>query len=657
LTVGGIALLVVVVVAWGAGAFASGPATAPTGDAALVPALEAGVATWQLPVALSRAAVVPSAAGVTVLGGLDATGTSTTSVTTITPSGVVRTGAPLAVAVHDASAATLGGATYVFGGGSPATVATVQAVPAAGPTAAGASLPAPRSDSAAVTIGSTAFVVGGYTGTDYLPAVLATTDGRTFRTVASLPVPVRYPAVAADGPTLYVLGGEVHAASGTAATSAVQAVDTATGAASVVAHLPQPLYGAAAFDLGGVLYVVGGESPGGRTLTTVDAYVPASHRVLFAGLLPQADAFGGAATVGTGAAALGYLVGGAVTAQGGADAAGVPSGTLRTVLVLRPSRTLPPAGRPDAGSPFTGHLLVADRGNDRLLVLTPQRAVAWSYPAPGRPAPAGGFYFPDDAFFFDRGRAIISNQEDNDTIVEIGYPSGRVLWSYGHPRAPGSAPGYLSQPDDAYYLRSGNVLVADAGNNEVKVLSRSGALVDRIGNGADRHVPGVSIAYPNGDTPLANGDVLVSEVNVSRIDEYTLHGRLVWSVHVPGVVYPSDPQPLGGGRFLMTDYNPSAEGRLVEFTRNGRVVWRYDAPAGDAMLDRPSLAERLPNGLVMVNDDYRDRVVVIDPATNEIVWQYGLTDLPGTAAGRLSIPDGFDLLGPGGTSPTHPQTG
>ena len=52
----------------------------------------------------------------------------------------------------------------------------------------------------------------------------------------------------------------------------------------------------------------------------------------------------------------------------------------------------------------------------------------------------GGFYFPDDAFFIRHGTAIISNQEENDTIVEISYPSGRLLFSYGHPRQPGSAP-------------------------------------------------------------------------------------------------------------------------------------------------------------------------------------------------------------------------
>jgi hypothetical protein len=61
--------------------------------------------------------------------------------------------------------------------------------------------------------------------------------------------------------------------------------------------------------------------------------------------------------------------------------------------------------------------------------------------------------------------------------------------------------------------------------------------------------------------------------------------------------------------------------------------------------------------LICTNDDYRHRVVIIDPRTRRIVWQYGHTDSPGRGQGHLNTPDGFDLLGPGGTTPTHPYTG
>jgi hypothetical protein len=73
------------------------------------------------------------------------------------------------------------------------------------------------------------------------------------------------------------------------------------------------------------------------------------------------------------------------------------------------------------------------------------------------------------------------------------------------------------------------------------------------------------------------------------------------------------------------------------------------------MLDHPSLAERLPNGFVAVSDDYRHRVVVINPVTQTIVWQFGQTDLVGTGSGFLNTPDGFDLLAPGDSLPRTPR--
>jgi hypothetical protein len=649
----------------------AGAVTVSTGPVSL----EAGVLPWQLPAAVSRPAVVPDGNGFTVLGGLAPSQSSVASVYSVDPAtGAATPGGTLSAAVHDAAAASLGPSTYVLGGGSPDTVATIQSVPtpatptaAAGPgseatgTVAG-NLPTPRSDLAVATVASgrssTAYVVGGYDGSVYQPAVLATTDGTRFTTVGQLTVPVRYAAVVAQGGLLYAFGGQITApGAATSATDAIQVVDPATHRSNVVGHLPQALYGAAAFVIDGTIYVAGGQVPNGPTLTTVDAFVPRTGKVLNAGLLPQAEAFAGYTTVGTGKGAVGYIVGGEVAAQSGPDQAGVASGTLQSVESLRPSRYGGPAGVPGAGAPYAGTLLIADRGNDRLLALDTSRNVTWQYPSAAMPPPPGGFYFPDDAFFFHGGTGIISNQEDNHTIVEIGYPSGKILWQYGHPLVSGSAPGYLNQPDDAYLLKSGIITVADASNNRILFISAAGQPISQIGNGAAAHDPPVSIDYPNGDTPLENGDVLVSEINGSWIDEYTQAGKLVWTLHMTSVNYPSDPQQLGSNLYLMTDYDPPAEGRVLEFTRSGATPWIYDVTAGDGKLKKPSLAERLPNGLIMVNDDYRNRVVVIDPTTDAIVWQYGITDVAGTTPGMVSIPDGFDNLLANGTTPTHPQTG
>jgi hypothetical protein len=329
--------------------------------------------------------------------------------------------------------------------------------------------------------------------------------------------------------------------------------------------------------------------------------------------------------------------------------------------------THPGAARPHAttsaqrsaqGPPpaFAGRLLIADRGNDRLLLVDAAKHVLWTYPSRSAPAPPGGFYFPDDAFFVRHGTGIISNQEGNDTIVQIEFPSGRITWSYGHARVGRAAPGYLHEPDDAYLLRDGRVIVADANNCRIVVVSPGRQQMSQLGtSGSCVHAPPRSLGYPNGDTPLPDGNVLVSEVHGSWISEYTLAGHLVWTVQLPRVGYPSDPQQIGPDRYLVADY--ARPGGLYEFDRAGRILWSYHPAAGHRMLNHPSLAEVLPGGDIAANDDYRDRVVIINPSTKKIVWEYGHDDHGGTAAGYLATPDGFDLLLPDKTTPTHPQTG
>jgi hypothetical protein len=128
-----------------------------------------------------------------------------------------------------------------------------------------------------------------------------------------------------------------------------------------------------------------------------------------------------------------------------------------------------------------------------------------------------------------------------------------------------------------------------------------------------------------------------------------------------GVAYPSDPQQLGAtatvnaDRYLIADYTDP--GQVLQFNPKGQVLSQYAVASGPGRLNHPSLAEELPNGIYLINDDYNDRIVALVPSNGALVWQYGLTGQPGTAPGQLNIPDGFNLLGPGGTTPTHPQTG
>jgi hypothetical protein len=291
--------------------------------------------------------------------------------------------------------------------------------------------------------------------------------------------------------------------------------------------------------------------------------------------------------------------------------------------------------------PVPGYLLIADRGNDRMLLVDSAGHVFWRYPAAGT-NPAMKFRFDDDTFFGPRRDRIVSNQEDQHTIQVISFPGGRVLWRYGHVNERGSAPGYLSTPDDAYLLPNGLVTVADAYNCRVLFIDHQHRVVRQYGTtGVCRHNPPSELGSINGATPLPDGGTLVSEINGSWVDDIGPNGKLRFAVQAP-VSYPSDPQLLGPDRILLADY--AHPGHALIMTTRGRVLWRYGPSSGPGELDHPSLAFRIAPGLVAINDDYRDRVVVVDVHTNRIVWQYGHTDRPGRGPGYLDTPDGLDLL-------------
>ncbi len=650
------AIVIVVLLVHDPGHPSSGGSTQARPSSSTRTALVATTMSPGLPAPISGEAVVASGDGLLILGGLDSSNTSVGGVFRMdTATGRLRPAGALSGPLHDAAAAALADRVLVIGGGSATSDDTVQSLPAGG-GGAGARvvghLPTVRSDLSAVTVGRAAYVLGGYDGQVPIDSVLRTGDGTSFSQIAALPAPARYMAVTALGGKIYAFGGET---AGGGPSDAIQEVDPQRGSARVIAHLPKALSHASAVTLGGRIFILGGDL-NGTASDRAWRFDPATRRASPAGRLPLAVSGGAAATVGSSA----YLVGG--TGAGGAALRTVIALNLKRKVIATKTTTTPttPRARTTSSSrraePFAGRLLIADRGNNRLIVVDSHKRVLWRYPSHNHPAPPGGFYFPDDAFFTHHGAGIISNEEQNERIVQIAFPSRKLRWSYGHPGITGSAPGYLHEPDDAFLWRDGTVSVADAQNCRVLIVSEATKKVLRQfgSSGSCSHDPPRYLGSPNGDTPLANGDLLISEVNGSYIDEITRAGKLVWSVQLP-IAYPSDPQQLGPNRYLVADY--TTPGGIYEFNRKGKILWSYHPSSGHGMLDHPSLAERLPGGDIAVNDDYRHRVVIVDPRTRRIVWQYGRTDNAGRGANHLNTPDGFDLLAPSGATPTHPSTG
>jgi hypothetical protein len=297
--------------------------------------------------------------------------------------------------------------------------------------------------------------------------------------------------------------------------------------------------------------------------------------------------------------------------------------------------------------PLPGALLIADRGNDRILLVDPRHRTLWRFPTARDRALGRQLVFDDDTFVEPGGKALVTNEEDHGDILSIDIVTHRVTRLFGvpgpqaGPGVPAGPPDHLNWPDDAYVLPDGTLTVADSYRCRILFI-RQHRIVRQIGRtDVCVHNPPSTLGSVNGDTPLPDGGVLVSEILGSWIDDFTSTGRLRWSFQAP-VSYPSDPQPLSRGRILLTDFNKP--GAAVIVNRHGTVLWRYGPPSGWGELDHPSLAIMLPNGNIAINDDYDDRVVIVDPKRGRIVWQYGHLGRPGRGQGFLKIPDGMDYI-------------
>jgi outer membrane protein assembly factor BamB len=249
---------------------------------------------------------------------------------------------------------------------------------------------------------------------------------------------------------------------------------------------------------------------------------------------------------------------------------------------------------------------------------------------------------------------VAISAEDTQDVQLIDYERGELVWSYGVPDVAGSGPGYMNFPDDTHVLIDGTILVTDIRNCRILFIDRATSKITRQwgapgrsdGNWRKdpncRHDPPHLLGLPNGAVELEGGDILVTEITGAWISRITREGVPVWSMKAFGLHYPSDAMPAHDGQVIVADY--SRPGRVIVFDPARRkVTWDYFPKSGEAMLDHPSLAMEMPDGNVILNDDYRHRVIVIDRESKRIIWQYGITDHPGKGPGQLNNPDGIDL--------------
>jgi outer membrane protein assembly factor BamB len=300
-------------------------------------------------------------------------------------------------------------------------------------------------------------------------------------------------------------------------------------------------------------------------------------------------------------------------------------------------------------SVLPGPLLIADGDGNRVMIIDPNGRTLWQFPRAGDLASGQTFKAPEVAWFSPNGRQVVVASEDTNVLYVIDIVTDKIVYTYGKAGTPGSGPNLVDAPDGLVMLKSGDLLVPDAGNCRIIQIPAGGNAPSRqLGQtGTCVHNPPQTFADPSGLFPMTNGNFVVTEGNSHVVSEMSPSGKVAWSVQVPGVSAIYQTVEVGADRYATVDH--VFPGQALTFDHTGKVTWRY-APTGSQALNKPSLVIALPNGDFMVSDKLNNRLIVVDPRTNTVVWQYGHTGVPGSTPGFLNNPTGMDLYPPNAIS-------
>lgn len=208
----------------------------------------------------------------------------------------------------------------------------------------------------------------------------------------------------------------------------------------------------------------------------------------------------------------------------------IVSRTQGTVLEVTPDKTIVwnSADHIELTDPFTafrlpdGNTLIAENQECRVVEVSASGEIVWQYGVTGQRAADNGYAegyldWPKWATRLANGNTLIADDEGH-RVLEVTR-DGTVAWSYGQAGVSGSAPGQLSHPVSAERLADGSTLIADSGNNRALIVAPDGTIVDSIDTPGEDGLDELGLNDLRRVTMTPSGTLLIADTRNARLLE------------------------------------------------------------------------------------------------------------------------------------------
>ncbi len=244
--------------------------------------------------------------------------------------------------------------------------------------------------------------------------------------------------------------------------------------------------------------------------------------------------------------------------------------------------------------------------------------------------------------------SVLIADANNNRVLEIDFKNW--VWQYGSNTTSGYGLNQLDEPSFAVRVERDKTLITDTENNRVIKVGPKAEFYWQYGSNITPGKGDNRLNRPRSALPMQNGNILIADTDNDVVLEVNKNKKWVWQFGYKSdnpldwgsgdseLNRPTHAEELMNGSILITDkYNH----RIIEVNRLKQIYWQYGwtgiPGASSGRLDSPSYAMRLENGNTLIADTNNHRIIEVDFFGN-IIWKYGRDKIPGSGLDRLSSP-------------------